>query len=83
MTKNFAMTDSQTITLLFVENGITEDVAEITREVVNAGSVVTQSGITYKLTKDDYRRIIIEQIMYLMRSEKYEPMYDIFLQTIG
>lgn len=80
MTKNFAMTDSKTITLLFTENGVTVDVAEITREVVNTGSVVTQSGIVYELTNDDYRRIIIEQIMYLMRSEKYEPIFDIFLQ---
>lgn len=80
MTKNFVMTDSRTITLLFVENGVTTDVAEITREVVNTGIVVTQSGVVCELTNDDYRRIIIEQIMYLMRSEKYEPMYDIFLK---
>lgn len=74
MTKHFVMTDSNSVSILFVENGITIDVLTVKEQDLSEDTVLyCQSGIPYQLSDEDIRRIIVEQIMFLMRSERFVP----------
>lgn len=77
MTKHFVLTEPTTVSIIFMDDGVTVDVVNVTSYDVEKGNIIySQRGKPYTLTADDFRKIAIEQVMYLMRTEQFTEEHN-------
>lgn len=80
MNKHFGTLNKREGIIRFTENGVVQDSVVVLFVDALCGFIFpTQNGKRYRLTKNDARRLQMENIMQQMREENYVPENDTFL----